>query len=164
MTSMLKRLNVQKLQFGDTGLTYEQVLRSEALRLKRLIQKNIDKFYASYTPKVYERRDASSNMGSSIVVDDIANIKIEGKMIKTYIKYNSNVMAKSYFSSGSANVLLLMNYGYRVNEDVWFKNIEYFGYRKGAYFLEDAIAEFNRTSKYGVIASNPIIPDKWYGL
>ena len=53
-------------------------------------------------------------------------------------------------SDEKVNVAVLLNYGYRVKKDVWFKNIENFGYRTGAYFVEDGVADFNQSNPYGI--------------
>ena len=48
------------------------------------------------------------------------------------------------------NTAYLLNYGYRVKKDVWFKDYENFGYREGANFVEDGIDDFNSTNTLGI--------------
>ena len=37
-----------------------------------------------------------------------------------------------------------------IKEDVWFKNIPYFGFRPAANFVEDGIDDFNSTNTLGI--------------
>ena len=54
LTSQLSKLNVQNLK-TRSGLTYGEILKGEADRLRGCIQHRLDIYLASYMPKVYKR-------------------------------------------------------------------------------------------------------------
>jgi hypothetical protein len=49
-----------------------------------------------------------------------------------------------------ANVFWLLNDGFIVKKDVWFKDIPNFGYRVAAHFVEEGIKEFNSKNTLGI--------------
>ena len=67
--------------------------------------------------------------------------------------------ANTSFDNGdNVNTALLLNDGYKVKKPVWFKDIENFGYREGAKFIEKAISEFNKVNSMGIfLDTNDII-------
>ena len=66
------------------------------------------------------------------------------------IEVNDNAIHNSILDNSEANAFWLINDGWEVKKDVWFKDIYRFGYYEGAHFVEDAVEEFERTSKYGI--------------
>lgn len=154
LESQLKKVNVKKLKH-PSGKTYEQILYSEGLRLKDCIQNRLNLYLASYHPVMYER---TGGLKSSLAVDDVADIKVNGKTININVVFNEN----AYHNSGDgitgwkgdsgkkSNVARLLNYGYEVKKNVWFKNIENFGYRQGRNFIEDGVNDFKSNNPYGI--------------
>ena len=90
------------------------------------------------------------------------NIKIVGVSIEIDLFFNSDAyhasgdgittpQGENWQGSGEVvNTAYLLNYGYAVKRDVWFKNYENFGFRKGGHFVEDGIADFNIMNKLGI--------------
>lgn len=155
-----RKVDKRKLKNKD-GETLEDVMKQQAEYLRSLIQKYLDN-YLSYYPKVYAfgRGRRTGDLEKSLVVDNIVTVKSNGNRLEIYVHFDEN----SYHSSGfgvwnksdsrDVNVAELLNYGYRVEKDVWFKNIEDFGWRIPAHFLEDAIEEFNATNTLGIKITN----------
>lgn len=144
----LKQLDVSKLKMLN-GKTVKQDFMSEVNRLKDLIQANVDKYVNSYTPVQYQR---TGQLQRSIRVGDIT---VKGNRLSARIYFDDGaVMRKSGYgmdwegTGETVNILLLMDRGYHVTKPVFFKDIEHFGFRNAALFIENAIIDFNRTSPY----------------
>lgn len=154
LESQLKKVDVKKLKH-PSGKTYEQILHSEGLRLKSCIQNRLNLYLASYHPVMYDR---TGNLKSSLTVDSVADIKVKGKTISINVIFNENAYHNSGdgivgWKSGSnkkSNVARLLNYGYEVKKDVWFKRIKNFGYREGGNFIEDGVNDFEQNNPYGI--------------
>ena len=151
--SQLYGVDIRKLRTYN-GKTLAQCLYSEVIRLKNLIQFYLDEYLMSTPPMVYKR---TGMLLSSLQVDDFLGIQIINGGLEIAIRFNNNAIHVSGDgiigwdgSDEKVNVAVLLNYGYRVKKDVWFKNIESFGYRTGAYFVEDGVADFNQSNPYGI--------------
>lgn len=138
----------------SNGKTYSQNLKSEADRLRDCIQKALENYLISNPPTVYSR---TGKLEKSLQVEDIANIKIIGNSLSINLWFDENANHESgdgiegWDGTGeTVNTAYLLNYGYEVKKDVWFKNIENFGYRSAANFVEDGIDEFNKTNIFGI--------------
>lgn len=153
VVSQLKDIDVRKLKFKN-GKTYEQIMREEVNRLYKCIQNRLDEYMLSYNPKLYRRTGA---LQDSLKVDDILNLKVTGKTMSLDIYFDDS----GYHQSGdgikgwdgngdTVNTAYLLNYGYEVKKDVWFKDIPYFGYRPAGHFIEDGIADFEKNNPYGI--------------
>lgn len=152
----LRKIDKRKLK-NKEGKTLEDCMKEQGTYLRNLIQKYLDD-YLIFDPVKYAfgKGRRTVNLEKSLVVDDIVTVKANGNRLEIYVHFNEN----SYHSSGfgvwnridgqDVNVAELLNYGYRVEKEVWFKNIEDFGWRKPAHFLEQAIAEFNATNTLGI--------------
>ena len=153
LKSQLKNIDVTKLKFKN-GKTYGQVMVEETNRLRNCIQARLDAYMNSYQPKIYSRTGALQN---SLKVDDILNLKVTGKTMSLDIYFDDS----GYHRSGDGiqgwdgngetiNTAYLLNYGYEVEKDVWFKDILNFGYRSAGHFIEDGIADFEASNPYGI--------------
>ncbi len=149
----LKGINIKNLK-TDNGQTLSQRFYEEVKRLKDCIQFYLDKYLMSYPPVVYKR---TGKLISSLQVDDFLDIQVINGGLETAVKFNKN--ANHLSGDGiigwdgndeEVNVAFLLNYGYRVKKDIWFKDIENFGYRIGGYFVEDGVAEFNETNPLNI--------------
>ena len=85
------------------------------------------------------------------------SIRVVGNTLEIDIFFDEGAIHKSgdgikgWSGNGDeVNVAYLLNYGYRVEKDVWFKNIPYFGFRPAANFVEDGIDDFNATNTLGI--------------
>lgn len=152
----LSRLDKKKLKNKD-GKTLEVALWEQAIYLRSLIQKHLD-IYLAEDPVEYAFHTGSrtGSLQNSISVDDIINIRVNGNRLEIYVYFDEKAYHGSGFGvwkkydSHDVNTAELLNYGYRVKKDVWFKNIKNFGWREPAGFLEDAIDEFNSTNSLGI--------------
>ena len=153
LKSQLKNIDVTKLKLKN-GKTYGQVMVEETNRLRDCIQARLDAYMNSYQPKIYSRTGALQN---SLKVDDILNLKVTGKTMSLDIYFDDS----GYHRSGggiqgwdgngeTVNTAYLLNYGYEVEKDVWFKDIPNFGYRSAGHFIEDGIADFEASNPYGI--------------
>lgn len=129
------------------GKTVEQQLRIEAARLKDILQKNIDEWYSSYSPTMYER---TYSMKNSIFADDVVSISSSGSKLTIAVKYTDQAFHNSLFGDESVNTLYLMDSGYAVGNG-WHKDIPYFGFRDGGGFLQKSVDEFNSNNYFGIL-------------
>lgn len=130
--------------FGDVAADLEK----EARRLANMISNGIAKAYVT-SPVVYHRTEM---LQSSPTVKGAAKVTKNSISIDI-VFYKKDIMHKAKFGSSkgkNVNTLKLLNWGYQVNPNVWFADIENFGWRNGAHFLENSIKEFNKTNKYGI--------------
>lgn len=157
LENYLKNFMVKNVKFSN-GVTYEQALKSELKRFWGILENNFQIAYYSYYPKVYKRTGRILN---SFLPRDEIKIDMIGNKLQVELVITDNTWHDSMFDGwSSANTILLYNYGYKVNSG-WHKDIEYFGYREGTYFIEKSIEEFESTSKYGVKV-NLELPNEWY--
>lgn len=138
-------LDIRKLRLPN-GRTIEQQMKYEAKRFMKILQEEIDIWYRSYSPSIYQRTYA---MRDSIYAEDYVEIDSSGTQLTVKIKYTDEAMHDSLWGDGKINTLLLMNNGYQVQSG-WHKNIENFGYREGGHFLERAVERFNRDNSFGI--------------
>lgn len=146
LENLLKQVNVGKLKMSN-GMTYEQMLKSEMNRFWGILENNFQIAYYSYTPKVYKRTGQILN---SFLPRDEIELNMINKTIQMRLIVMDNAWHDSMFDDWEgANIIYLLNYGYNVSSG-YHKNIENFGYREGYHFIEQSIAEFESSSKYGV--------------
>ena len=151
--NQLKSIDITKLKMSN-GRTLAENLYSEANRLRDCIQNRLDIYMNTHQPKMYDR---TGNLENSLKVDDFLSIKVVGNSLEIDIFFDDGAIHKSgdgikgWSGNGDeVNVAYLLNYGYRVEKDVWFKNIPYFGFRPAANFVEDGIDDFNATNTLGI--------------
>ena len=157
--SQLKSINIKNLKMSN-GKTLAENLYNEANRLRDCIQNRLNIYLKTHpyryggTSPTYERTGGLEN---SLKVDDILSIRIVGNALEIDVFFDNGAIHKSgdgiqgWDGNGDeVNVAYLLNYGYRVKEDVWFKNIPYFGFRPAANFVEDGIVDFNSTNTLGI--------------
>ena len=153
IASQLKGLNLANLKMSN-GKTYAQNLKSESDRLRNCIQQKLDEYLTANPPKIYER---TGGLEKSLQVEDFADIKIIGNILSINLWFDENANHQSgdgiegWDGNGeTVNTAYLLNYGYSVKKDVWFRDIENFGFRKAANFVEDGIDEFNKSNILGI--------------
>ena len=181
LLNQIKRLTAKKIKMKN-GKTYEQNLLHEARRLKMIIRRHLDMARNVHIPDLsanpysYER---TGDFPHSLKVEDIVNMRIVGntieldvyfdpagavrpsgfgiKSLATTIDESGRPQLVPWRSEGEVNIGLIYEFGYKVNKDVWFKNIPYFGYRSGTRFLSNAIDEFLADNPYGIRVSCPAL-------
>lgn len=146
----VKKINPLNIRYKNTNFTYRQILQNESRRLKNILQKHIENYYNSYSPTVYHRGQHGGNLLNSLSVDDVCTVSSNGMKLIMSINVNENAIHNSIIDNSEANAFWLMNDGWQVRKETWFKDVYRFGYFEGAHFVENAIEEFEQTSKYGI--------------
>ena len=128
------------------------ILIKEAERLKGCIQTRLDEYYTSYNSVgglFWEGRTGA--LGKALRLDDNVKVAVNGKSVQVEIYFDeSSVEADSIWGGTTYNKADLINYGWEVKKDVWFKDIKHFGYQHGFMFIEKGIADFNHSNPYGL--------------
>lgn len=132
---VLKNIDYMKVR-APSGLTYAQELVNAANLLRDCIQSRINR----------------GSMQNSLTTADLADIKVDGNKMTIELKIQNSIRPSIFkkWNQSDANVFWLLNDGYVVKKDVWFKNIPNFGYRVAEHFVEEGIKEFNSKNKLGV--------------
>lgn len=135
INDILKNIDLMKIK-APSGLTYAQELVNAANQLSECIQNRI----------------SQGSLQNSISTADIADIQVSGNSLSVTLKIQNAIRPSIFqkWNSSSANVFWLLNDGYKVKKNVWFKNINNFGYRAAARFVEQGINDFNSQNKLGV--------------
>lgn len=138
-----------KTRAGDVkmsdGRDLKTVLADEAVRLKGLVRKHIWLWYQSYSPVEYER---THNLVNTV---RIAPVKQNGDEISVRVYFDHDEATyPSVFPGGEEGfVPILIDQGWRVKKDVWFRDIHMFGHFEGAGFVAAAVAEYNANNPFG---------------
>lgn len=144
--NQLKKLNVSKLRMKN-GNIVESELRKHCRILADCLTEELDAVYSSYSPKVYQR---SYDLYNSVSIDDVVkiNVGMSGTTLSMSVYFDENAIHEG-ITGENVNVAVLMNEGWQVKKDTWFKDIYHFGYYEGSNYIESAI------EKYKSKVSNP---------
>jgi hypothetical protein len=146
--SIINSLDVRKIK-APSGLTYEQELIKAADQLSVYIENEIHR----------------GSLANSLSTEDIADIQVvNGNSLSVTLKVQNSIRPSIFkkWNQSDANVFWLLNDGYTVKKDVWFKNIPNFGYRVAEHFVENGIKKFNQNNSLG-IKVEVIRPLLYYG-
>lgn len=151
LSKILSNLDITKIK-APSGLTYGQELVEAANLLSNCIQS-----------KIRQR-----TMQDVISTADLADIKVSGNHMSITLKIQNSIRPSIFkkWNKSDANVFWLLNDGYVVKKNVWFKNIPNFGYRQAANWVADGIRDFNAQNKLGLHLTeqkNAIRPILYYG-
>ena len=153
LQNQIKKINAKKIK-AKNGKAYGDILYSEAKRLMKCIEYEFNLYMASYTPKIYKR---TGSILSSVHLQDYIQISARGKKISVKVYFDEHAYHPSGFginawsgNGSTVNVVQLLNYGYEVEKNVWFKDIENFGYRVGGNFIEKGVEDFLTNNPYGI--------------
>ena len=150
LEGFLKKINPLDIKYKHQNITYRQIFENEAKRFKDILQKHINKYYASYSPRVYKRGEHGGNLRDALSVGEVKIVTTNKARIQVSIEINDNAIHDSIVTGERANAFWILNDGYSVKKDVWFKDIYRFGYYEGAHFVEAAVEEFEKTCRYGL--------------
>lgn len=149
----LKNFDAKNLLMSNNR-TLGDNLYNEAKRLYDCIQNSLEMYLAFNPPEMYKR---TGGLEGSLTVDDFLNIRVVGNTLEVDLFFDEGAIHRSgdgingwNGNDEKVNTAFLLEYGYRVKKDVWFKNIENFGWRNGARFVEKGIADFNATNPLGI--------------
>lgn len=143
---MSKDIDLRNIRLNN-GKSIPEMLKSEAIRFVRILQEEVDYWYERYEPKIYNR---TYSMRNGLTVSDYVTVTPNNSKFTIDIHFNDNAYSRGFFDQEEVNTLLLLNDGYTVQKNVWFKDIPNFGYRKGGHFIESAIARFNKDNALGI--------------
>ena len=108
------------------SLVSEKELKEAADALKGFLLSHIKRYFDSYSPVIYQR---SGEFLNSIMVEIT---KDSGKLRARVYFDSSKTIRDSFFDGGAqGDTVLLLDRGWQVQKDVWFKDIEHFGYFDG---------------------------------
>ena len=135
---------VEKAKIGDK-ITYtitvknaggtEATVNVQDAKLQELVNA------ANQLSECIQNRISQGSLQNSISTADIADIQVSGNSLSVTLKIQNAIRPSIFqkWNSSSANVFWLLNDGYKVKKNVWFKNINNFGYRAAARFVEQGI-------------------------
>lgn len=138
-------IDITKIRLKN-GRTIAQQMYYEARRFMDILQEEIDIWYRSYSPIEYQR---TYKMQHCIYAEDYISVDIDENRLSILIRFKDNAYHKSLWGNEEVNALLLMNNGFEAKSG-WHKDIPYFGYREGGYFLEKAMKRFNDKNEFGI--------------
>lgn len=131
----ISKIDLLKVK-APSGRTYAQELVSAANLLAQCIQSRI----------------RQGSLQNSISTADLADIVVRGNTLSVSLKIQNSIRPSLFkkWNQSDANVFWLLNDGYKVKKDVWFRNIPNFGYRVAEHFVEKGVQDFNRKNRLGV--------------
>lgn len=135
LADQIKNINIRNIK-SPSGITYAQELVNAANLLRDCIQSQINR----------------ATMGNCISTADIADVRVDGTTLSVTLKIQNAIRPSIFkqWNNKDANVFWLLNDGFVVKKNVWFKNIPNFGYRIAEQFVEEGVAEFNSRNKLGI--------------
>jgi len=143
--AVMRELNVKDNDESEVvPMLSEHELRQAAEELKRFINKYIQNYYDSYSPKVYTR---TGGLKRALTVDTVIVDGPDGTQgIGLYFNEADNT-GYSIFSGESVSKAQKINDGWHVSRGP-HRNIELFGYQAPYSFIQKGIREFYMNSKY----------------
>ena len=129
----------------SNGKTIGQILQNESRRLKGLITKHIGIYYAAYDPTY---RDRTHRLINSLRIEDM---KQHGNQLSVRVYFDEPTATQPSVVPGGAPGFtpILIDQGWEVKKDVWFKDIHMFGHFEGTGFIKAAVDEYNANNPYG---------------
>lgn len=126
----------------EVKVEMENYMKQLGNLLKDCIQYYLDLYYAQRSPSVYKRTFGLQN---SLQIEDFVNISLDTQLLTINLSFNDNLSwGNSLWNSSDGYKPILIDQGWEVKKDVWFKDIEHFGWQSGANFIENGIKEFLR--------------------
>ena len=129
------------MDIPEVKVEMETYVKELAELLKDCIQYYLDLYYdAEYYPSVYHRTNGLRN---SLRIDDFVSVTTDAQSLTISLSFDDNLSwGNSLWNSSDGYKILLIDQGWHVQKNVWFKNIEHFGWQNGANFIENGIKEF----------------------
>lgn len=133
--NQLKNLDISKLRLSN-GNTVEKELKRHAAILAECIYHEMNAFYDSYAPTVYDR---SYELYNSLQIDRTVKMTSKGCQLSIGVSFNERALHQS-LEDKMVNTAWLLNDGWKTHGS--FANIPYFGYREATNFIEHAIKRY----------------------
>ena len=127
----------------------DDILIAEANRLRECIQKYINEFYKQ---PYYTGRPQLREYGLHKALTVQTAVQYDGgkKYIGLYFDDSKSWGESVVTGELTGYKPYLINSGWRVVKNVWFKNIYRFGYYEGFHFIEKGIEEWQNDLKYHI--------------
>jgi len=125
------------------GKTIVSIIQLEAERLAKCIERKIAEYYTSFTPEEYNR---TMDLINAVRVSAVVT---KENIISAKVYFDDSAIKPSVLGGEDGFTPVLMNYGWSVDSG-WHKDIENFGYKPGAKFIESAIEDFQKQNNYGL--------------
>ena len=122
----------------------QKTLKDEANKLRNCIQIRLDHYYTSTEGTRSGLYNRTYGLLNSQEVSDSLQVGFNPITWRIEITFDEGAIGHSMFTGESVNKAQLINFGWQVKKDVWFKNIENFGYFRGIHFIEDGIHDYLR--------------------
>ena len=138
------------------GKNLNQIMQSEAKRLKDIITKHIGIHYASYSNNE-EVRSRTFGLINSLRVETIKQV---GSLLSVKVYFDQDMATQPSVVGGEPGFTpILIDQGWEVKADVWFKDIPMFGHFDGTGFIKSAVMEYNSKNPYGLSISVEYTPN-----
>ena len=134
------------------GLTVKENLEKAVDYLYECLDKQILAYYASYTPKVYDR---TYDFLDSAYAENFFEARVIGTRIELSVSFrDSMAYHRNLYDDHDSYVPILMNFGWHSKKleqgSAFGHRLYHFTYYEGFHMVERAIMHFNRTNTYGV--------------
>lgn len=119
----------------------KHALKEAADLLYKLLHKQLQSYYNSYEPKVYQRTYGLLN---SLRISPITH---SGNQFSISVYFDKgSATHPSIFGGEEGFTPILLNEGWEWNNNIGIHRLSYY---EGFHFVEHAIAEFNKVNKWG---------------
>lgn len=135
------------------GKTVKQNLEGAVNYLYECLDKQILAYYASYTPKEYQR---THDFLDSLYAENFFEAKVIGTRIELSVSFrDSMAYHRNIFGDHNSFVPILINFGWHSKklEDAFGHPVRRFTSYEGFHMVERAIIHFNSSNTYGVYIS-----------
>ena len=124
----------------NNGNTVEAELKRHSKILANCLMEELDKLYSSYSPSIYSR---AYDLYNSVCVDNNirVNVRTTGAELSIRVFFDEGAIHDN-LAGNTVNAIPLLDNGWRVKKDVWFKDIYHFGYYDGFHFIEKEIKKY----------------------
>lgn len=159
--TQLARIISGKTKMGN-GSTIRQNLEKAVDYLYDCVDKYIQEYYLSYTPKIYQR---TYDFQNSLYAEDFIHARANGNRIELSVSFRPSMSYhRNIFGDHESFVPLLINSGwYSKKLEDRIGVVPRFTQYEGYHFVEKAVNMFNKTNPYGVYISPDDIEAKWEG-
>jgi len=137
----------------SSGLTMKDILIQEGEKLKSCLEKAISNYYdtmpsSGIVPRTYD-------LQNSLLLDKLVHVDLSSGRLSIGINFDADkIKAESIidgYDSSAYNTAVLINDGWQVEKNVWFKDIERFGfYHDGFDFIQEALNSFYADNPYNL--------------
>lgn len=166
LREQLSKIALKKVKL-TSGETLAETMAGEARRLYNCIQKYIDKYYGSYSPKVYDR---TYRYHGALLAEDIADIRVVENTLRIGVVFNNDLsmhpnLSNVYWADEGGGeswipikgrhetfVPLMMELGWESPKlaSMLGRKVYRLTYFEGIHAVEYGISDFNKNNKLGI--------------